>query len=132
MMTGEMFALLTEHSILRDQLGGEVTPGAAFLAGVEAASAGASLLSTLFGLRAGALLGQGHDDPAAFASGLLIGSDVREGLALFGRAGPVTLVGRPELTALYAVAIARAGVMTTEIDGAEAFLAGVRHVAAHF
>lgn len=131
MMTGEMFALLTEHSILRDQLDDKVTPDAAFRAGVDAALAGASLLSALFGIRAGALLGQGSSNPTAYGSGLLIGSDVREGLALFGT-NTVTLVGRPELTSLYAVAIAQAGVVATEIDGAEAFLAGIRQVTAHF
>jgi 2-dehydro-3-deoxygalactonokinase len=133
MMTGEMFALLSDHSILRDQIGGPVAPAAAFLAGVDAALGGAALLSALFRIRAAALLGEGEGEPAAGASGLLIGSDVREGLALFGdRSGPITLIGRPELTLLYGVAIERAGFRTTAIDGAEAFRAGVRQVASHF
>ncbi|WP_439546056.1 2-dehydro-3-deoxygalactonokinase [Sandarakinorhabdus sp.] len=131
MMTGEMFALLSDHSILRNQLRGSVVPDAAFLAGVDEALSGAELLSSLFRIRAGALLGEGSRDPAAHASGLLIGSDVREGLAFSG-SSPVTLLGRPELTALYAAAIQRAGHRTTSIDGAEAFLAGIGQIAAHF
>ena len=52
------------------------SPDAAFLEGV--ADAGPDLLSRLFGVRAASLLGLRADaDAAAYASGLLIGTDVR-------------------------------------------------------
>ena len=38
----------------------------------------------------------------------------------------VALIGRPDLCRLYATAIAEAGRRTIEIDGTEAFLAGIR------
>lgn len=93
---------------------------------MDAALSGAELLSALFRIRAGALLGESSADPAAYASGLLIGCDVREGLARAPAASRVTLVGRPDLTALYSAAIGRRGHATASIDGAEAFLTGIR------
>ena len=127
MMTGEMFGLLSRHSILSPQLTGSACPEDAFIAGVDEAFAGAELLSALFRIRAGERLNQAVCDPTSYASGLLIGCDVREGLAPAGSHGnQVTLIGRPALTALYAAAINRAGVTTRSIDGAAAFVAGVR------
>lgn len=124
-MTGELFALLGQHSILAAQLEGPVRPGAAFDAGVAAAFGGTGLLSGLFAVRARQLLDPGPaEDSACHASGLLIGTDVREGLAL-GASDHVVLVGRPDLSALYAAAIAQAGGATGIVDGRDAFLAGI-------
>jgi 2-dehydro-3-deoxygalactonokinase len=124
MMTGELFSLLKKHSILSDQLQGEVAPDEGFRAGVAEALAGREILSSLFAVRARHLLGESVGDPASYASGLLIGSDVRAGLGRHG-SGPVALIGRPELCELYAAALAQAGRQTREVDGAEAFLAGI-------
>jgi 2-dehydro-3-deoxygalactonokinase len=124
MMTGELFSLLRKHSILADQLAGEDDDDDAFRRGVDEALAGADLLASLFGIRARYLLGEEKGEPAAYASGLLIGCDVRAGLRLDG-GGTVALIGRPELCARYAVALAAAGVEAKEVDGADAFLAGM-------
>ncbi|MFN3943332.1 MAG: 2-dehydro-3-deoxygalactonokinase [Allosphingosinicella sp.] len=124
MMTGELFALLSAHGILADQLNGEVRADAAFEAGVRDARAGEGILSGLFRIRARHLLGETVGEPASYASGLLIGRDVAAGLKLH-RGGPLALVGRPDLCALYAAALAGAGHETTQLDGAEAFLAGM-------
>lgn len=125
MMTGEMFSLLTEHSILADQLAGEAQVDDAFHSGVAEALAGGDLLSSLFRVRAGHLLGEGYANGASYASGLLIGCDVRAGLALSADEGVIALVGRLDLCALYAAALARAGRQTTQLDGEDAFLAGI-------
>ena len=77
-MTGEIFALLRNHSLIGDFLKGDVADGPAFREGVILAAEG-KLLSDLFGERAAVVLG--HRDAADVASrvgGLLIGSDVRE------------------------------------------------------
>lgn len=124
MMTGEIFNLLKTHSILADQLKGEVHADGAFAAGVDEALSGGDILSGLFQIRARHLLGDSGKEPASYASGLLIGCDVRMGLDLH-RGGPVALLGRPDLCALYAAALAKAGQETTQLDGAEAFLAGI-------
>lgn len=128
MMTGELFALLREHSILADQLAGEASPDASFREGAAAGLDGAELLSALFAIRARHLLGEAAENAASYASGLLIGSDVRAGLA-FGRGGAVSLIGRPDLCALYGAVLALAGQQAIEVDGGIAFLAGIRLLA---
>jgi 2-dehydro-3-deoxygalactonokinase len=124
MMTGELFSLISKHSILGEQLQGEVAADDDFRRGVDEGLAGRDLLSTLFGIRARHVLGVAHGSAASYASGLLIGSDVRAGLALGGD-GLVALIGRPDLCVLYAEALRAAGRETVEVDGAVAFLAGI-------
>jgi 2-dehydro-3-deoxygalactonokinase len=125
MMTGELFALLRTHSILAAELEGTVTVDEWFREGAAASLGGTDLLSSLFSIRARHVQGRSVGNGASCASGLLIGSDVRAGLRLH-RGGPVGLVGRSDLRALYGAALALAGRETIEVDGAEAFLAGMR------
>jgi 2-dehydro-3-deoxygalactonokinase len=129
-MTGELFSLLRERSILSDLLGEEAGPGDAFAAGVRRGLAGDDLLAALFEVRARVLLGAApREGSAAAVSGLLIGSDLRLGLGLADGDGEVVAMGRPDLTGLYAAALAEAGRRCREIDGETAFLAGARHLA---
>ena len=129
-MTGEVFALVSRHSILASELEGTAQPGPAFAAGV-AASADCDALGHLFGLRAGRLLGVPLPDAPSYASGVLIGAEVRAALARMGGGSPY-LIGRPDLCALYAAAIADVrgtGVQSDRItDGERAFLAGLRAI----
>lgn len=131
MMTGELFGLLQKHSILADLIDHDVTPGDAFAAGVDEALAGGDVLSGLFRIRARHLLGTsvdaGEDDAGSYASGLLIGCDIRVGLDL-AEGREVALIGRPELCTLYAAALGRAGRASTTLDGSAAFLAGIQHL----
>jgi 2-dehydro-3-deoxygalactonokinase len=128
-MTGELFALLRNHSILAAQLKGDVIVGDAFRLGVRRALEGEMLPADLFGTRARILLGklQAADAPS-YVSGLLIGADVRIGLSVVA-AGPVALIGDPALTRLYGTAIEEAGRTHARIDGEQAFLAGIRAIA---
>lgn len=130
-MTGELFNLLRKHSILSALLEPDATDGPDFRAGVAHVLNHDDLTAELFSIRARHLLaGTGPDESAAYASGLLIGADVRTGLALGYRAGPpVALIGRPDLTALYAAALDCAGTEAFQIDGEAAFLAGARALA---
>lgn len=128
-MTGELFSLLKEHSILSDLLGGEVEVGEAFCAGVRVGLSNQDLPAELFTVRARVLLGKARkEDAAAFASGLLIGTDVRIGLS-YPTSAQVTVMGRPELTRLYAAAIREANRAVNEVDGERCFLAGVVKIA---
>lgn len=128
-MTGELFSLLKEHSILSDLLQEPVRPGAAFEAGVTHGLADEDVTAELFSVRARVLLGQSErEDAASYTSGLLIGADLRTGLRHAGDGG-IAVMGRPELTGLYASALRTAGWATSEIDGEEAFLAGARALA---
>jgi 2-dehydro-3-deoxygalactonokinase len=129
-MTGEMFNSLRSRSILSDWLGEPVVVGDAFRAGVRRALGGDAITALLFGVRAGVLLGQMEArDAASFTSGLLIGADVRTGLGEPRDRTDIVVMGRPELTALYAAALAEAGQPACEIDGETAFLAGITAIA---
>jgi 2-dehydro-3-deoxygalactonokinase len=127
-MTGELFNLLKEHSILGDLLAGPAEPGPAFESGVRHGLEQDDLTAELFSVRARVLLGKSErGDSAAYVSGLLIGADLRTGLRLAGE-GEVVVVGRPELTRLFRAALDSAGRPSREIDGEAAFLAGTRHL----
>ncbi len=127
-MTGELFNLLRQHSILADLLSGEVSAGDSFAAGVRRGLADSGITAELFTLRARVLLGQASEDSACYASGLLIGEDIRVGLKNCGKADLIVM-GRPELTALYAAALAEAGHHARQVDGETAFLEGIKCIA---
>lgn len=119
-MTGELFAVLSHHSILGRLAEGTSsggTAGAAFARGVRhARDAGAGLASLVFSARSAVLVG---DLPAAaslaFLSGVLIGDEVRAGLATGDR--PRALIGEPALCARYAAALGEFGVGDVAILG---------------
>ena len=128
-MTGEMFNLLKEHSILADLLQERADVNDAFRAGVRRGLSQDGLTAELFSVRARVLLDQARrEDAASFTSGLLIGADIRVGLRVAPEA-EVIVMGRPELTRLFAAALAEAGQEAREVDGEESFLAGIRQLA---
>ena len=123
-MTGELFALLRSHGLLAAQIGGEVTVGDAFLAGVDEGGK-RDLGASLFGIRAAKLLGERDDkDAASFASGLLIGSDVAARLERSGH-DTVHILADPILGGLYAAAIEAHRRAALIIDSPAAFAAGI-------
>lgn len=124
-MTGELFALLRSHSVLAEMLDGPVLPGCAFRAGVTAAGEN-RLLETLFAIRAGVILGQmDREDAAAFASGLVIGTDVGA-QAVAGRT--IHLLADPALGSLYSAAIEQHGGSPVLLDSHLAFAAGIHMI----
>jgi 2-dehydro-3-deoxygalactonokinase len=128
-MTGEIYSLLKEHSILSDLLQGEVEVNDAFNEAAAHAVFNEALPAELFSVRARVLLGLAKkEDAAAYTSGLLIGTDVRVGLSV-PTAARITVIGRPELTKLYAAAIGQAERDAVEIDGEQCFLAGIHEIA---
>lgn len=128
-MTGELFSLLKDHSILSPMLGGKIEPNEAFREGAEQGIDNADLPAELFNVRARVLLGKlDAADAAAFTSGLLIGTDVRIGLDE-PLAAQVVIMGRPDLTALYATAISISGRDSFQLDGERCFLAGSAKIA---
>jgi 2-dehydro-3-deoxygalactonokinase len=128
-MTGELFNLLREHSILSDLLRKDVEPGATFGEGVRRGLDTDGVVADLFSERAGVLLGSlRREETASRISGLLIGADVRAGLRE-APDGHVIVMGRPELTELYAQAVEESGRRAVQLDGEMCFLAGIRHIA---
>jgi 2-dehydro-3-deoxygalactonokinase len=127
-MTGELFNLLREHSILADLLGQPAGVDEAFEAGVRKGLGSDELTAELFSVRARVLLGKApRESAASYTSGLLIGSDIRTGIRAAPE-GEVVVMGRPELTSLFAAALKIAGRQAREVDGETAFLCGVRHL----
>ena len=127
-MTGELFSLLKEHSILADLLQGPVEANDVFRAAARHAVFNEALPAGLFSIRASVLLGQmKKEDAPSYASGLLIGTDIRIGLSV-PTGAQVAVMGRPELTTLYDVALAQADRRSVEIDGEKCFLAGVQEI----
>ena len=109
--------------------GADVEPSPAFRDGVARGLAGHDAQAELFSVRARVLLGQApREEAGSFASGLLIGADVRIGLA-DAPPGEVIVMGRPELTELYAAALSEAGVRAVELDGERCFLGGIVNIA---
>ena len=128
-MTGELFSLLKEHSILADLLKGPVEDNDVFKGAARHAIFNESLPAELFSIRASVLLGEmKKEDAASYASGLLIGTDVRIGLAI-PTGAQVVVMGRPELTRLYSAALAEAKREAVELDGEQCFLAGIHEIA---
>ena len=128
-MTGELYSLLKEHSILSDLLQREVKVNDVFKEAARHAIDHEALPADLFGVRARVLLGEAKkDDAACYASGLLIGADVRIGLSI-PTGAQIAVIGRPELTRLYAAAIATTGRDVIEHDGETCFLAGINEIA---
>lgn len=128
-MTGELFSLLKEHSILADLLQAPVEDNDVFRAAARHSIFHESLPAELFSVRASVLLGQmKKEDASSHASGLLIGTDVRIGLAV-PTGAQVVVMGRPELTRLYSAALAEAKRESVELDGEQCFLAGIQEIA---
>ena len=128
-MTGELFNLLKEQSVLSDLLSFPVELGDAFDAGVGHGLELDDLQAELFSIRARVLLGNApREQAASYTSGLLVGGGVRIGLAMAPRPR-VFVMGRPELTRLYAAALTRAGHQPVELDGEQCFLAGIQQIA---
>jgi 2-dehydro-3-deoxygalactonokinase len=117
-MSGELFALLREHSTLAPmmQAAGSAWDDALFEQGLRALDDEA-LSHALFGARA-RVVGGGASaaGSAAFVSGLLIGAEWRD-LRRHGAVdGPVRLIGEPELSRLHALCARQHGVATQALD----------------
>ncbi|WP_394155842.1 2-dehydro-3-deoxygalactonokinase [Loktanella salsilacus] len=119
-ITGEMFDLLSRHSILKHSMpeSRSIAPdNPDFLAAAEQTIADPSFLTeALFPLRAGVLLNyRDQKETQARLSGLLIGAEVGRQIAN-RHVKSVTLVGQKGLGALYAAALTHAGVALRCVD----------------
>jgi 2-dehydro-3-deoxygalactonokinase len=116
-LTGEAFGALRGHTILGRMMRDGATIPAAFDHGVARSADAGGLLHHVFGARTMALTGRmAESDTASYLSGMLIGHEVRA--ALGTQSGVVVqVIGTPELTALYARAIAACGCYAERHDG---------------
>jgi 2-dehydro-3-deoxygalactonokinase len=127
-MTGELYAVLSRHSVLRSEAAAE--DEAAFDAGLAAAGDGGALAARLFSTRTRVVAATppaAAASSASYLSGLLIGAEVAAAPALagLGDAEPVTLLGDPALCRWYGRAFDRAGRAFEAFEGDRAVLAGL-------
>jgi 2-dehydro-3-deoxygalactonokinase len=115
-MTGELFAVLGEHSILRYSVGGAAAGQAftaqtteAFRAGVDTAAA-LPLSAALFKVRTGQVLqNRPADESRAFLSGVLIGSELAHLNAPQNDRLPIVLAAADPLQTAYQTALEALG-----------------------
>jgi 2-dehydro-3-deoxygalactonokinase len=131
-LTGELYALLRDHSILL-RTGAVVEHSQpefhdGFSAGIERANAsGIGLVNTAFEARTSQLLsGRSHSWASGLLSGLVIGEEIRGLSSRYSTERGATLIGEPQLTALYASAFGQRGIRTDILDGAACALRGLR------
>jgi 2-dehydro-3-deoxygalactonokinase len=120
-MTGELFALLRNHSILGKTMDGDAHDAQAFDQGCDyardEAEKGAGLLHALFSARTLRLTERIAARSAhAYLSGLLIGAELLEALRYFAAPRSVLLIGEPLLVARYQQAARRCGVEAAIAD----------------
>jgi 2-dehydro-3-deoxygalactonokinase len=129
-MTGEMFALLSEASVLRHGMQGGGWDDAAFDTGVsDALSRPERIGARLFSLRAeGLIAGLAPAAARARLSGLLIGTELAAAKP-YWLGQTVTLVGAEKLSAAYARAIAAQGVAAQRLSATDCTLAGLASLA---
>jgi 2-dehydro-3-deoxygalactonokinase len=132
-MTGEMYALLREHSMIgRPATEPEDPKG--FAKGLEAAerndgrdvSHRVGLLHLLFGARAAVVSGRMASNLLApYLSGLLTGDEINGALSQFSRPTQVTIVANSPRADLYVTALERHGVATVVRAPKDALIAGL-------
>jgi 2-dehydro-3-deoxygalactonokinase len=127
-MTGELFALLAQQSVLRHSLDGDGWDDAEFARAVSATVADpAGFVGRLFSVRAEVLLaGLTPAGARARLSGLLIGAELAATQAYWNEETEVTLVGNGAQAAHYAEALRVLGRSPAMADGALVTLAGLR------
>ncbi|KQT50733.1 hypothetical protein ASG43_05495 [Aureimonas sp. Leaf454] len=129
-MTGETYALLAGHSILRHAIDGDVdilSERDAFAAGIEASIKAPDLtLNRLFALRAAGLLGAaGTAESAARLSGLVIGLELAGARRLHPGSETVRLAASGVMLDLYSTALGVAGFSYEAADADEAVRRGL-------
>lgn len=126
-MTGELFSLLSNHSVLRHSICGDGFDEASFMKAALSIVADPSILAAkLFSIRARSLL-QDQDATAASAylSGLIIGQELGLTRDLW-EGKSVVLIGSFEVTTLYSDVLIRSGACVRHMDAAAATLAGLK------
>jgi len=125
-MTGELFAVLRKHSVLRSDAPAD--DAGAFAEGLAAAGDGDALAARLFSARARVVSrGEPAESTPSYLSGLLIGAEVASTPQLLGLPAdtPVAVLGASTLCDLYRRALARRGVRCETFDGEAAAVAGL-------
>ena len=134
-MTGELYEVLSQHSVLRHSFatgpveGPEIEDGIAegMRAGIDSPGLATSLV---FRTRAAALLsGKGADWCSGYLSGLLVGAEIGGHRDWLGTQ-PVPLIGSARFGRLYGAALKLVGIVGEPIDATDVTIAGLKEARA--
>ncbi len=129
-ITGELFHVLSHHSILSRTLEEGKPSDGTFLRGLDDSERNGGLLHHLFGVRGLRLFDKlSGSAQADYLSGLLIGNEVRNAIAHLTMDQSVTLVGSDELISRYVIALQHFGRAVEVVDGELAASQGLWQIA---
>ena len=133
-MTGELYEVLSQHSVLRHSFVGDTNgpaTEAGIVEGIEAGIAHPELFTALaFRTRAAGLLaGKGADWCSGYLSGLLVGTEIGGHRDWLGT-GAVPLIGSARFGRLYGAALKSIGIDSFALDAADATIAGLKEARA--
>ena len=116
--TGEIFDLVVNHSLMGALTVQSSLDETAFVEGVEAGFNSSTVMSDLFSARSSVILGyQTGNRSYSWISGLLIGSEIREGRSMMPfHIQPAKLIGAAELCEKYLTAFQTIGIEALLID----------------
>lgn len=125
-MTGDLFAAIGKHTVLRHSVQSDDWDGDAFDAGVaDAISRPERIAARLFSLRAEGLVNNMQNSTArARLSGLLIGAELA-GSKPYWLGQQIAVIGAGNLTSLYVRALALQSAFATQVKGDAITLAGL-------
>lgn len=125
-MTGELFALIADQSVLRHSTASSDWDAEAFAAAVDdAMSNPATLASKLFSIRAASLLhGQSNAVGRAKVSGLLIGAELA-GARPYWLGQNIVILGEDGLSSAYQAALSAQGLQVQTVPSKTMTLAGL-------
>ena len=136
LMTGELFALLREHSSIASLVTDEEFDQASFLQGVEdqmqaekTAACKVGLLHSLFSVRARAVSNTLHASSVfSYLSGLIIADEISTAGSLFDLNQEIVVITDEKLSAPYSHALNAATMKAVIIDSETAFLQGIKRL----
>jgi len=127
-MTGDFYGALKDHTIL-GKLAEEPEDPAGFVRGLAAARRYGGLTHQAFGARTSVLLGDmSGTEVGPYLSGLLIGSEILNGMALDRPPGEIVVVADGVFRRNYAVAFEAFGIEVRFLDPEETFIAGLARI----
>ncbi len=131
-MTGELFAVLKEHSILGRLMTDSEVGSGGFAQGLATGlrqTDGGGLLHALFSVRTLGLFGDiPGDQLASYLSGLLLGAEIAGARTMFKPGDkPITIIGAAALAEPFARALALAGI-TSQPGPADAVVRGLAQI----
>lgn len=133
-MTGELFQIVREHSVLKESLATSTNEinEFHFKEGLKAVAEGESILKLMFSVRTEMVCNptRSNHERASFMSGLLIGSEVLTGLKELPNPADksIVLVGNGDLAQAYEIAFQFFNCEATTVDVRDAFLEGCQRV----